>query len=133
MRDKVTIKTVSTKHNLFEEKGEPKRVSNRGPSQYLPASRLTARPNRLTRRKEKSCFDFQLLGLIQGGSGEHMDTGEGRGGVQRVVPPVIAKHTVDWYNQFRRAPSACDCNVHVSDTEVIQSHLPLCGIFRCAE
>ena len=25
VRDKVTIKTVSTKHNLFEEKGEPKR------------------------------------------------------------------------------------------------------------
>ena len=27
-------KTVSTNHNLFEEKGEPKRVSNRGPSAY---------------------------------------------------------------------------------------------------
>ena len=25
-------KTVSTNHNRFEEKGEPKRVSNRGPS-----------------------------------------------------------------------------------------------------
>ena len=24
------------KHNLFEEKGEPKRVSNRGPSAYQP-------------------------------------------------------------------------------------------------
>ena len=29
-------KTVSTNHNLFEEKGEPKRVSNRGPSAYQP-------------------------------------------------------------------------------------------------
>ena len=28
--------TVSTNHNLFEEKGEPKRVSNRGPSAYHP-------------------------------------------------------------------------------------------------
>ena len=29
-------KTVSTIHILFEEKGEPKRVSNRGPSAYQP-------------------------------------------------------------------------------------------------
>ena len=29
-------KTVSTNHNLFEEKGEPKSVSNRGPSAYQP-------------------------------------------------------------------------------------------------
>ncbi len=29
-------RTVSTSHNLFEEKGEPKRVSNRGPSAYQP-------------------------------------------------------------------------------------------------
>ena len=29
-------KIVSTNHNLFEEKGEPKRVSNRGPSAYQP-------------------------------------------------------------------------------------------------
>ena len=29
-------KTVSTNHILFEEKGEPKRVSNRGPSAYQP-------------------------------------------------------------------------------------------------
>ena len=28
--------TVSANHNLFEEKGEPKRVSNRGPSAYQP-------------------------------------------------------------------------------------------------
>ena len=33
-------KTVSTNHNLFEEKGEPR-------SFHLPAYRLTARPNRL--------------------------------------------------------------------------------------
>ena len=29
-------RTVSTNHNLSEEKGEPKRVSNRGPSAYQP-------------------------------------------------------------------------------------------------
>ena len=29
-------KTVSTNHNLFEEEGEPKRVTNRGPSAYQP-------------------------------------------------------------------------------------------------
>ena len=29
-------RTVSTNPNLFEEKGEPKRVSNRGPSAYQP-------------------------------------------------------------------------------------------------
>ena len=29
-------KTVSTNHNLFEEKGEPKLASNRGPSAYQP-------------------------------------------------------------------------------------------------
>ena len=34
-------KTVSTNHNLFEEKGEPKRYR----TEVLP---LTARPNRLT-------------------------------------------------------------------------------------
>ena len=33
--DKVTGQ-VSTNHNLFEEKGEPKRVSNRGPPAYQP-------------------------------------------------------------------------------------------------
>ena len=34
--DAQSHKTVSTNHNLFEEKGEPKRVSNRGPSAYQP-------------------------------------------------------------------------------------------------
>ena len=29
-------RTVSTNHNLFEEKGEPKRYRNRGPSVYQP-------------------------------------------------------------------------------------------------
>ena len=29
-------KTVSTNHNLFEEKGEAEAVSNRGPSAYQP-------------------------------------------------------------------------------------------------
>ena len=29
-------RTMSTNHNLFEERGEPKRVSNRGPSAYQP-------------------------------------------------------------------------------------------------
>ena len=40
-------KTVSTNHNLFEEKGEPKPgIEPR--SFRLPAYRLTARPNRLS-------------------------------------------------------------------------------------
>ena len=37
-------KTVSTNHNLFEEKGEPKRYR----TQVLRLTSLTARPNRLT-------------------------------------------------------------------------------------
>ena len=43
-------KTVSTNHNLFEEKGEPKAVSNRGPSAYQPNALITARPNRPKKR-----------------------------------------------------------------------------------
>ena len=35
--DKVTIKTVSTNHNLFEEKGEPKRHR----TEVLPLTNLT--------------------------------------------------------------------------------------------
>ena len=34
--DRQSHKTVSPDHNLFEEKGEPKRISNRGPSAYQP-------------------------------------------------------------------------------------------------
>ena len=37
-------KTVSTNHNLFEEKGDPKRYR----TEVLPLTSLTARPNRLT-------------------------------------------------------------------------------------
>ena len=37
-------KTVSTNHNLFVEKGEPKRYR----TEVLPLTSLTARPNRLT-------------------------------------------------------------------------------------
>ena len=37
-------KTVSTNHNLSEEKGEPKRYR----TEVLPLTSLTARPNRLT-------------------------------------------------------------------------------------
>ena len=37
-------KTVSTNHNFFEEKGEPKRYR----TEVLPLTSLTARPNRLT-------------------------------------------------------------------------------------
>ena len=37
-------KTVSTNHNPFEEKGEPKRYR----TEVLPLTSLTARPNRLT-------------------------------------------------------------------------------------
>ena len=36
-------RTVSTNHNLFEEKGEPKRYR----TEVLPLTYLTARPNRL--------------------------------------------------------------------------------------
>ena len=42
-------KTVSTKHNLFEEKGEPKRYR----TEVLPLTSLTARPNRLTAMEQK--------------------------------------------------------------------------------
>ena len=38
-------RTVSTNHNLFDEKGEPKRYRTR--SFRLPAKRLTARPSRV--------------------------------------------------------------------------------------
>ena len=38
-------KTVSTNHNLFQEKGEPKRYR----TEVLPLTSLTARPNRLTK------------------------------------------------------------------------------------
>ena len=42
-------KTVSTNHNLFEEKGESKRYRTEVlPLTSLPPYRLTARPNRLT-------------------------------------------------------------------------------------
>ena len=41
-------KTESTNHNLFEEKGEPKRHR----TEVLPLTSLTARPNRLTRATE---------------------------------------------------------------------------------
>ena len=34
--DGQSSRTVSANHNLSEEKGEPKRVSNRGPSAYQP-------------------------------------------------------------------------------------------------
>ena len=37
-------KTVSTNHNLSEQKGEPKRYR----TEVLPLTSLTARPNRLT-------------------------------------------------------------------------------------
>ena len=40
-------KTVSTDHNLLEDKGEPKRYRRNRGSFRLPA--LTARPNRLTK------------------------------------------------------------------------------------
>ena len=42
--DKVT--RLSTDHNLFEEKGDPKRYQTRGPSAYQPNA-FAARPNRL--------------------------------------------------------------------------------------
>ena len=42
--DGQSYKTVSTNHNLFEEKGEPKRYR----TVVFPLTSLTARPNRLT-------------------------------------------------------------------------------------
>ena len=62
VRDKVT-KTVSTNHNLFEEKGEPKRYR----TEVLPFTSLTgltARPNRPSRAQT----DVQYNSV---GSGEH--------------------------------------------------------------
>ena len=47
-------KTVSTNHNLFEEKGEPKRVSNRGPSAYQP----NALPLGQTGSRETGVFEL---------------------------------------------------------------------------
>ena len=43
--------TVPTNHNLFEEKGEPKRYR----TEVLPLTSLTARPNRLTNRAVVQC------------------------------------------------------------------------------
>ena len=74
-------RTVSTNHNLFEEKGEPKQLR----TEVLPLTRrLTARPNRLTgdeRGKEGTVFWAE---------GEWRGVGEGRGGRSRggVVPAV---------------------------------------------
>ena len=123
---------MSTKHNLFEEKGEPKRYRTEVLLSAYQSNALPLGQTRSQDERKRVALIFNCGHWDPRRSGEHMDMGEGRGGVLRVVPPVIAKHTVDWYNQFRRAPSACDCNVHVFDTEVIQSHLPL-WIFRCAE
>ena len=106
VRDKVTIKTVSTNHNLSEEKGEPKR--------YRTEVLLSAyQPNALPLGQTGSQEERKTVALIfncwdptrRPGAENTTDMGEGRGGVLRVVPPVIAKHTADWYNQFRRAPS----------------------------
>ena len=44
--DGLSHMTVSTNHNLFEEKGEPKRYR----TEVLPLTSLTARPNRLTKK-----------------------------------------------------------------------------------
>ena len=42
--DEQSHRTVSTNHNLFEEKGEPKRYR----TEVLPLTNLISRPNRLT-------------------------------------------------------------------------------------
>ena len=44
--DGQSLKTVSTNHNLLEEKGEPKQI--RTEVSLLTSRTLTARPNRLT-------------------------------------------------------------------------------------
>ena len=65
-------KTVSTNHNLFEEKGELKRYQ----TQVLPLTkkRLTARPNQLTRWFDTATAsyrswseDFELTLIQKGG------------------------------------------------------------------
>ena len=48
VRNKVTRQCPQA--TTFQEKGEPKPVSNRGPSAYQP-TRLTARPNRLSQKR----------------------------------------------------------------------------------
>ena len=49
-------KTVSTNHNLSEEKGEPKRYR----TEVLPLTSLTVRPNRLTDVISFICAEFTV-------------------------------------------------------------------------
>ena len=58
--DRQSHKTVSTNHNLFEEKGEPKRVSNRGPSAY--------QPNALSARLSGFLYCLRLVSLESTGA-----------------------------------------------------------------
>ena len=49
-------RTVSTNHNLFEEKGEPKLVSNQGPSTYQPNALPLGQTGSLCLVYNESCF-----------------------------------------------------------------------------
>ena len=54
-------KTVSTNHNLFEEKGEPKRYQ----TEVLSLTSLTARPNRLTMYFQCADPSFYHIRIVQ--------------------------------------------------------------------
>ena len=62
----------TTNHNLFEEKGEPKRYR----TEALPLTSLTARPNRLTGTEKVRVGAFTLGRVVEG---EGRGTGDGRG------------------------------------------------------
>ena len=59
--DEQSHKTVSTDHNLFEEKGEPKRYR----TEVLPLTSLTTRPNRLTDSHDDDDDDEVLLNVLR--------------------------------------------------------------------
>ena len=56
-------RTVSTNHNLLEEKGEPKRYR----TEVLPLTSLTlySRPNQLTRDRERMNHPFNGLNCVE--------------------------------------------------------------------
>ena len=63
-------RTVSTNHNLFEGKGEPKRVSNRGPSAYQP----NALPLGQTGSRSEAGTGADLISVISAASPGDIET-----------------------------------------------------------
>ena len=59
-RDGQGHKTVSQKHNLSEEKGEPKRYR----TEVLPLANLTARSNRLTTTVSKAVAVYEASAML---------------------------------------------------------------------